>query len=388
MLIVNLIKVAVIWFADLVNKIFDPFKMLVSYNAATDLEKLEQKFWDDLNARFYQPTGEFLYELPRPVDAGDTAIFQGLATAMKILRGENTEQDRAFIRSLFVDGTLIRGFWPDGTPNDSTSNDSATGMLFFFYVALFYGNQEERDMAGELVCAWAHNLKERNWALCDLIGHPTKFGKLEQGLLTDPLRITLLLGILAIARVYDHSFADDYAKLYGKYKHLLPYAKVNFLWWGKDYDTHRAAIHLHVLYKTMGDEVYRKGLQRTWRVVRKTQNAWVYTLCVAALEDREDYAVYRRLSTFDFDRHMQGAVESLNPGAPTVKWPPIKLFGEEVRERCRYALPFWRRGSQEFFWLRNLFSKDEWVGVKEAYVYHSRLDYLLCYWMAKREGIL
>lgn len=389
MLIINLLKVAVIWFTDLVNRLFDPFKLFVSYDAATNLEKLEQRFWDDLNARFYQPTGEFLYELPRPIDAGDTAIFQGLATAMKMLRGENTGRDRAFIRSLFVNGALIRGYWPDGRPNDTTSNDSATGLLFFFYVALYYGNPEERHMAGELICAWASHIRAHDWALCDLQGNPTKFGKLEQGaFLTDPLRITLLLGILAVARTYDTSFADDYRKLYGKYKQLLPYAKVSFLWWGKDYDTHRAAIHLHVLYKTMGDEVYRDGLRRTWRVSEKTQNPWVYALCASALEKRDDKIVKYRLSTFDFDRRQLGAVESLNPGAPTVKWPPIKLFGEEVKERSKYALPFWRRGSQEFFWQRNLFSKDEWVGIKQAQTYHSGLDYLLCYWLAKREGLI
>lgn len=387
MLIINLVKVAIIWLADLINKVFDPFKQFISYNAAASLEKLEQQFSNDLNARIYH--GEFFYESPRPVDAGDTAIWQGFMTAMKILKGVDTRQEREFIKSLFIDGALIRGRWPDGRPNDTASNDSATGMLFFFYVALYYGNSEERAMAGRLVCAWASHIKAHGWALCDLQGNPTRFGKLEQGaFLTDPLRITLLLGILAVARTYDPAFADDYAKLYKKHKQILPYAKVSFLWWGKDYDTHRAAVHLHVLYHIMGDEVYRDGLRRTWRVSEKTQNAWVYALCALALADRNDKMVQQRLSTFDFERRQLGAVESLNPGAPTVKWPPFKIFGEEVKERCRYALPFWRRGSQDFFWQRNPFSKDEWVGQKEAHVYHSGLDFLICYWLAKRSGIL
>lgn len=389
MLIINLGKVAIAWLADTVNKIFDPFKLFVSYNAGADLEKLEQLFWADLNARFYQSTGEFLYELPRPIDAGDTALFQGLATSLKILRGADTTKDRSFIETLFINGSLIRGYWPSGRPNDTTSNDSGTGMLFVFHTALWYGTQEEREWAGRLICAWASNLRAHNWALCALDGVPTKFGKLEQGIfMTDPLRLTLLLGILAVARAYDQSFAADYNALYRKHKQILPYAKLSFLWWDKDYDTHRAAIHLHVLHVAMGDKVYGDGLRRIWRVSKKAQNAWVYALCARALDGQENKIVQQRLSTFDFERRQLGSVESLNTGTPTVKWPPFKVFGEEVKERSQYALPFWRRGSQDFFWQRNLFSKDEWIAKNWPEPYHSGLDFLICYWLAKRQGLL
>lgn len=387
MWLINIIKVAVIWFCDLVNRIFDPFELPPTYQM-TDLEWLEQLFWADINARFYQPSGEFLYELPRPEDAGDTAIFQGFATALKILKGADIERELDFIHSLLPNGSLIRGFYPDGRPNDTASNDSATGIMFFFYVALWYGTPEQRKAAGALLRTWASHIRAHNWAICDLKGDPTTYGKLEQGILTDPLRISLLLAILAVARVYDPSFGADYSELYFKYKELLPYAKVSFLWWGKDHDFHRAAIHLHVLYKMTNDPIYRDGLRRIWRISEKTDNAWIYTLCSIAMDAPSNEPVKRRLSTFDFGRRQEGSLESLNPDVPTVKWPPFKIFGEDPVERCKYALPFYTRGSQDFFWQRNAFSKNEWVGKNWPAPYHSGLDFLLCYWLAKREGLL
>lgn len=387
MWVINLVKVAVVWFCDLVNKLFDPFKLPPQY-ATTDLEWLEQLFWHDINVRFYQPSGEFLYELPRPEDAGDTALFQGLATALKILRGEDINKELDFIHSLLPNGSLIRGFYPDGRPNDTTSNDSATGIMFFFFTALWYGNPQQRYAAGAMLRTWANNLRAHNWALCDLQGKPTKFGKLEQGILTDPLRVTLLLAILAVARVYDSSFGADYAEIYNKYKPILPYARLNFLWWGKSYDAHRAAIHLHVLYKMTNDDVYRDGLLRTWRTSEKADNAWIYALCSVAMKSPSNEPVKRRLSTFSFEGKYRGSLETINNDVPTVNWPPFTIFGEEKRVRCKYALPFYKRGSQDFFWQRSMFSKDEWVGKKEPAPYHSGLDFLLCYWLAKREGLL
>lgn len=376
----NYAKVGGIWLTDLVNRIYYPFEDAPDYQPVCDPNTLGTLFYADIVLRFFQPTGEFFYQLPRPEDAGDTALFQGLATSLKILKGVDTLRERMFIHSLFPNGSLIRGFYPDGRPNDTTSNDSATGMLFFFHTALWYGTDAERASAGAILRTWASNLRANKWALCDLQGNPTKYGALEQGWKTDPLRLTLLLGILAVAGAYDPSFSQDYADLYAKYRPILAYPKVNLLWWGQDYDTHRAAIHLHVLYQMTKDEVYKRGLLRIWRNTHKERNAWVYTLCSIAM-DRPDGAIVRqRLAEFDFGRRQLGNIESLNPSAPSVKW------GGKVR--CKFALPFFLRGSQEFFWQRNSFSKDEWVGNKTAGVYHSGLDFLLCGWLANRLGLL
>lgn len=382
----NYVKVGAFWLADTINKVADPFEFSPVEEPKSDLVNTEILFWADINARFYQPWGEFYYELPRPEDAGDTAIWQGFATSLKILRRADSLRERIFIHSLFPNGALIRGYYPNGNVNDTTSNDSATGMLFFFHTALWYGNKEERDTAGAMLRVWANHLRAHKWALCDQQGKPTKFGKLEQGLLTDPLRITLLLGILAVAKAYDQSFAQDYEDLYQQYQPILAYAQMNLLWWGNSYDSHRAAVHLHVLYQMTRDEVYKEGLRRIWRLNEKTNNAWIYTLCSVAMEKPDGSYVRRILSTFDFSRRRLGNVESIND-VPSVKWPP--KIGKLTKERIRskYALPFYKRGSQDFFWQRHPFSKDEWVGNKEGHVYHSGLDFLLCGWLAERLGL-
>jgi hypothetical protein len=376
--IVNYVKVAAIWGTDIVNKLYDPFELppYTVGNVAPAL--LEPLFYADMEARFMQPSGEFFYQIPRPEDAGDTALFQGLATGMKILKGVDVSKELEFIHTLFVNGTLIRGYDNYGKPNDTTSNDSATGMLFFFYVALRWGSPDVRDKAGALLQLWVNNLRAHNWALTNLLGKPTTYGALEDGIKTDPLRMTLILGILAVARAYDPIYGVDYKELYDLYSPILAYPKVKLLWWDTDYDTHRAAIHLHILYWMTQDERYAKGLRRIWRISEKTQNAWVYTLCASALDTVDGSFIRRVLSTFDFNRRQQGTLESLNPDVPSVKW------GNNIR--CKYALPFDRRGSQEFFWQRNMFSKDEWIAKNWPAPYHSGLDFLLCGWLANRLG--
>jgi hypothetical protein len=378
--VVNWIKVGAICGTDLINKVYDPFELPPAYDPISYPATLEPLFYADLEARFMQSSGEFFYQIPRPTDAGDTALFQGLVTGMKILKGADVTKQVDFLKQLFLNGTLIRGYYADqiGDPNDTTSNDSATGMLFFFYVALRWGSDDVRGKAGALLRTWVNNLRAHAWALVNLHGNPTKYGQLEDGIKTDPLRMTLLLAILSVAMAYDPSFNQDYADLYNRYRPILAYPKVKLLWWDTDYDTHRAAIHLHVLYWMTKDEVYARGLRRIWRIVEKTQNAWVYTLCASAMEKPDGSFIRRALSTFDFNRRQLGTLESLNPDVPSVKW------GSNVR--CKYALPFYKRGSQEFFWQRSMFSKDEWVGNTWGGVYHSGLDFLICGWLANRLG--
>jgi hypothetical protein len=376
--VVNWIKVGAIIGTDIVNKLYDPFD-LPSYSLlSNEPYMLEPLFYADLEARFMQPSGEFFYQIPRPADAGDTALFQGLATGMKILKGADVSKQLEFINTLFINGALIRGYDNNGKPNDTTSNDAATGMLFFFYTALRWGSSDVRSKAGALLRIWVNNLRAHNWSLVDLQGNPTKYGALEDGIKTDPLRMTLLLSILSVAMAYDPSFNQDYADLYNRYRPILAYPKVKLLWWDTDYDTHRAAIHLHILYWMTKDEVYAKGLRRIWRISEKTQNAWVYTLCASALDKPDGAFIRRILSTFDFNRRQLGTLESLNPDVPSVKW------GSNIR--AKYALPFYQRGSQEFFWQRCMLSKDEWVGNTWGGTYHSGLDFLICGWLANRLG--
>lgn len=390
--VINTIKVGAIWLTDLINLCYDPFGSKTTYDTpAQDLNNLATLFNADLEARFMQPTGEFLYESPRPIDAGDTALFQGLSTGMKIMQGNDVSRELDFIRSLFPNNRLIRGYWNDGRINDTTSNDSVSGMVFFFYAALRYGWPSLRVEASNILLPWLRQLKADNWALCDQAGNPTTYGKLDNGVMTDPLRITILLALLALSTGYSsHEFTNDYLDLYNKYKGILAYPKVKLLWLDTAYDTHRAAISLHALYYITNDKRYKKGLQRIWRISKKGNNAWVYTLCHSALDDKsEDGIVKTMLSTFDFAKRQLGNVQAINDDQPAVNWPPKLPFDiTEPKVRSKYPLSLDKRGSQDFFWQRNMNSLNDWVGVTSPYVYHSGLDFLICFNLAKREGLL
>lgn len=391
--IVNLIKLLVIWLTDFINWCYYPFELVTSYpgNQSNVLSTTEAQFAFDLDARFIQPTGEFIYTLPKPADSGDTALFQGLCTGMKILRGDDVTNEVAFIQTLFPNNRLIRGYETNGTINDTTSNDSATGMLFFFYCALEYGTPALKIQASNILIPWLRQLKADAWSLCDQSGAVTEYGALDDGIFTDPLRITILLGLLAVSMgLQSTEFSADYQQLYDKYKLILAYPKVKALWWDTKYDTHRAAINMHVLLKITGDSRYAKGLARIWRITKKENNAWVYTLCAPALDHSEDAIVSTMLSTFDFAKRLLGDIQSLNDGQPSVYWP-IKLPYKDLFNsilRCKYPLPLNKRGSQDFFWQRDMNSLDEWVGNTTADVYHSGLDFLICYHLAKQQGII
>lgn len=392
---INWIKVGAIWLTDLINLCWDPFDDFVEEPMTNDLAGLEALFSADIEARFVQPSGEFWYQIPRPSDAGDTALFQGLFTGCKIMASANATKQIDFLSTLFKNGVLIRGYYPDGTPNDTTSNDSATGVLFFFYAALRWGSSQVRDSARALLRTWINSLMAHDGALVDLAGAPTTYGALDNGVLTDPLRITLYLAILALGIVAwpdAMEIRDEYNRVYDTYEALIPYPKVKLLWWDTDYDTHRAAIHAHVAYWATHDERYKAALVRIWRISHKTNNAWVYTLCRDVLDAKDDALVVRMLGTFSFTKRQLGNVESINLLEPWVFWPPnfpswLSFLGLP-QIKCKHALPIYKRGSQDFFWQRGPFSLNEWVGNKTADTYHSGLDVLICGWLASRLGII
>ena len=379
MIFINWIKVLAIWLCDTINRCYDPFEENNIWPETGTFADLSINFEKNLDTTFMLPSGEFLYQQPRPEDSGDTALWQGICTGMKILRNGRAPAQMAFLDRLFVKSALVRGFFPTGEANDTTSNDSATGPLFAFYCAQRFGDSQTQSRAGAILVAWAKNLRYNNWALVDQNGKPTKYGKLEDGILTDPLRITLLLAIVALASTYDPSFDTDYQKLYAKYRPILAYPKVSLLWLDTSYDTHRAAINLHVLYWLTKDKVYKAGLKRLYRITSKTLNAWAKVLCWEALDKPDVKEVARILKTFDFEARQRGNVESLHP-----EWPSVRWGG---KDRAKKALPFCYRGSQDFFWQRHPFSKDEWVGNKTADVFHSGLDYLVCFWLARRLSV-
>lgn len=374
MILINLIKVGAIWLTDLLNRL-RPFKEK-RFTDTADLRDLEERYSKDIETNF-KNGGWFLYQKPAPEDSGDEALFQGLYLGMRVLKGANIDREWDAFQSLFQGehkDILIRGFTADLKMNDTTSNDSATGALFALYCLW----QHRGTMANDLIGRWAQRICESNYALTDLNNVRTKYGQLEDGWKTDPLRITLLLAILALAAKVDRNYLDIYDAIYEKYREILPYPKVRLLWLDTDYDTHRAAIHLHILWQLTHDTVYRDGLRRLHRITKPETNAWVQVLCSPVLEPEELNLTI--LNTFNPWFRDRGNIATKNSGTVlSVKWGSKTL--------AQQPLPVWRRGSQDFFWQRNMFSLDEWPGVVTPWAHHSHLDFLLVYWMGKRLGL-
>ncbi len=374
---INYIKVAAIWVADIINLCYNPFQKAV-YAPPVDMIALESAIYENLRTYFVD-SGRFKYQLPVPSDEGDSALFQGLYTAMMNFKYPDATPDlraaNAALGGFFIDGILIRGIRSDGTINDTTSNDAATGALFGLYSIWCKGTWE----ADATIQRWARSIVDSGYALTNLKGVPTQYGQLEQGWKTDPLRITLLLAIVSLAahtEAAPPSFSDHYKKLYNAYLPILKYPKVRLLWWDTDYDTHRAAIHLHVLYNLTGDKVYADGLGRIARITERENNAWVQTLCWPFNGLEPEMGI---LGTFDPLTFSHGNIEARND-VPSVKW------GDKVYAKS--ALPAYKRGSQDFLWQRNMFSKDEWVGNATPDTHYSGLDFLICYWLAVRLKLL
>lgn len=374
MFIINVSKMLAIWLTDIVNRLINPFEER-RFEERADLRELESRFATHLERNFKDETGLFMYQKPMPEDRGDHALFQGLYIAYRALKGNLLEGEIWGIPAFFVNNRLIRGRYADGRINDTTSNDSATGMLFGLYCMWQYQNSKP---AKELIVKWAQQIIDDGYALADSTGKPTKYGQLENGIKTDPLRITLLLALLSLASRIDRKFIDIYETIYQKHREILPYPKVRLLWLDTDYDTHRAAIHLHILWELTRDTIYKDGLKRLHSITRKENNAWVQVLCSPVIAPEELNLTI--LNTFEYDARIRGNVAVDPLEAPkTVKW------GKHTR--CVQTLPIRQRGSQEFFWQRNMFSYREWAGNTTPYAYHSGLDFLLVYWMGKRLGL-
>jgi len=379
MWLVNWIKVIGIWVCDVVNCVRSPFVENVDMPVMSPLlSYTEELFYNHIQQYFMRGTGEFLYEKPRPESAGDTTLWHGIYTGMAIMRGDEVTPEYNFLATLFdSNGRLGRGFIYDqdyyGTLNLTTSNDSATGVLWAFYCAYRWGTSTDRARFGRLLLTWVKSLKANGWALVNDKDEPTKYGKFVNGALTDPLRLTLLLAVLRLAACYDAIYLTDYLELYHKYRPILPYPKVSLLWWDTSYDTHRAAINLHILFNLTSDRRYLKGLERLYRISKKQCNPWVNALCGRG-------RIADILKSFDVQTRLKGDVITFNSDWPTVKW------GKKVR--ALKALPIYRRGSQDFFWQRHPFLINDWPLNDVPGAYHTGLDFLVCYWLAKRTGQL
>lgn len=391
---INWLKVKAFQLADkitLANDPFDEFKRkIVPAHADVTLDNIEQLFFQQIQDQFLLSNGIFTIRKTYPgeaIDLGDQALWHGMYCAMLANRYMKTKDDKtlryltlglaAAWNILLEKELLVRGRDPvTGRFEDDASNDTLTGIL----AACFYAKKAGVDIK-PLIFPVVNELLDHDYSLVDQDGKPTTFGKLEQGILTDPLRLTLLLACLKVADVAGHPVAQDhYVNLRDRYRSLIPYALVQLkgplVNLGQDYDVWRAAMHLQVL-KVLDTSLFdpcTQGLQRIWRLSEKSYNPFLMRLCFA---ENTFNRGRERLTEFDpLNRGLQletdntSKLESL--GLIRVLWKSQNMASQ--------PLPFWMMDQQDFFWQRNLFSLGGWKGYTDERMRFSGLDFLCAYW--------
>lgn len=390
--VVNYIVVAVAWFTDLVNWLYDPFEDFDRPEETKYFEYLhekEKKFDNDMGAFYWPERNIYRYKLPN--DSGDQCLWHGIYTTMWALKCSITDNHytqlhsclegmQSFLVPSNVGARLVRGWREDGTYEDEVSNDQASGFLCGLYFGWKHGDLQGRALARKLVIGLADELSIHDNKLVNADGSPTRHGTLENGYLTDPLNLTLCLATYRVAYHITNEplYLARYNALIEKYRPRIPYAKVKLLWWDERPAGHRAAIHYSILCDLETDhglyDLYFKGLLRTWRMERKSANPWIYYLLrrVSNVEPEALDKAKKHLREFTLEEKQYNAERINSDRVETFKWGGHK--------RCRQPLPRWRAGSQDFFWQRHMYSADDWIGNGTGNIRHNGGDFLIAYW--------
>lgn len=389
------VKRLLIIIADIISLVdpFDEFDRVQSPKYFEYLWEKAKKFNDDMGTFYWPEYNIYRYKLP--TDSGDQCLWHGIATAMTAIKSSVTcgyasqlQVCMEGLGSFLLDGhRLVRGWREDRSYQDDVSNDQCGGFLAGVYFGWKYGDYYCKNLARKYISILAKELLNNNHALVNVNGQSTTYGALEQGWKTDPLRLTLLLAVYKVAYTITEEpvYADIYNELASKHLAILSYAKVRLLWWDTDYDTHRAAIHYTILCDLETDKklhrAYFRGLERVWRIARKSANPWVFYLARrhSPLPQQELDRVLKHLNEMTLE-DKQWNVEKINSSDGKWQEEGVRFFNWGGRLRASQPLPRWKIGSQDFFWQRNLYSVDDWVGNKQADARYNGLDFLAAYW--------
>jgi len=399
------LKLPVLKLADYLTLHNDPFEEFTRPARPKSPEPLAVKaqgFQKDLVENFRVYNGH-LWTYRRPAkgpalwDVGDQAIWHGVFQSAFAFQFAVT-QDPA-VAVLLAAGVLglqlhqtihgeksprlVRGIYENGTWQDDASNDSATGHMAGIYFTWLHGPAELKPLCAQLMANLANELITHDYALVGPEGQPTTFGRLVSGAFTDPLRLTLCLAILRAAHrmTGDAQYYVHFRILFSQYRGLIPYAKVKALWWEKNYDTHRAALHLSILadLDPGASELCRQGLERIWAFEHKTGNAWIAYLCGRHIRLSDEHVAQTKKLLSEF------AVEDRGPD--TERKNSDRTDFRRVLWDGKYMaaqpLPPWQVGNNDFAWRCNLRTIDQYVGNHEASTLYSGGDFLCAYWLGR-----
>lgn len=406
------IKRKAIELTDFVNRQYDPFEEFTrpaQNKSGKPLEVKCQEFEKNMDENFILPTGIWNYKKMGDggIDMGDQCIWHGIYTAMWAFRrnvlGDGTNGEpllRLYYSVKAMEkhyrqtndgkyGYLIRGIGNDGQFQEDASNDSLTGHLAGLYFAHKYGDEDVKQQCRKMILTLGRSVLDHKHCLINADRKETTHGRLINGILTDPLRASecMALYLTAWHITGKGEFFTAYNDLFKKYRGIVEFPKVRLLWWDTRYDSHRAMLHLVMLYELSEDndlesDLYLKGIQRIYEMERKSGNVWIMYLYgrnfKMSMPDRMVCA--KVLSEFELEEKFN-VVERINSNNPDIK--KVKWGNETLATQ---PLPRWKSGSQDFYWQRNLYNLDQWQGIKTPQFYHNGADFLICYYLGKMQG--
>lgn len=399
---------------------------------AAECTKDLQSFWFDneiLASRIPLTT------VPPELDMGDQAIWQGIYTVMLCLQYARAksptlvQQISNALNGLYQhqyfganrlgrsDPFLIRGFdRRSGKWEDNASNDSLSGHFAGLYFILRFGPSELKGRALSLLASLAAELIENKLCLVKADGTPTTYGKLVNGVLTEPLAMTLALGILTVAEHYGlHGKAAAMRyEVYSQYGALIPYPKTIAGTIENWNDDHRAALHLAILAledrSPKMQELTHAGLYRLWALLERRGNIWVNGLIALGLGECIQPAVKSEMTRqanlvlgeyelsekrVDTEVDYRGTVSANGKlwsgrsiiSIQHVAWAP-RIITIKGHQRATQPPPLYISGKQDFVWQRHRYSICDWIGQTQPSQRFNGADFLCAYWASIYSGII
>lgn len=387
-----------VWLLDFVNSHFEPWEdpnRPLDEKYPETLEVKAYKFGEDMKKFHMLDLGIWSYKLP--IDTGDQALWHGYNTAMFALKYSVTGAKEDLDRLLdCTDGLyqhqrttaeakprLVRGVDMNGMFEDNVSNDQASGHLLGIYFLYKYGDGHCRWHATRLITGLAEELLSNDMCLINLDGKPTKFGRLVNGFLTDPLNLTLAMATLRLAYKLTNrlEFLMKYQQLADRYFHIIPYANFRVLWNWQTSTGLRAAIHYTILCDLENShDLHRqflRGLLRTWSMEKKGLNPSIYFMLrrQVLVDPAMLEKVVNRLKEMTLEDKQTNVEKTNSLDYPTVLWGGHK--------RARSPIPRWKMGAMDNFDSRHPYSVDDWIGNKTGDTSYSGCDFLFAYWGLK-----
>jgi hypothetical protein len=360
----------------------------------------------------------------------DTTIWTGCYVAAEAFRWAVTKDPDAKVRlarsldALYLlqavtgkDGLLARTFWKghfvpspaagewhSGTGDftdymwlGDVSADQVNGAFFGYALAFdLLKDPSLRQQITSDVSAIADHLLDHKMKIVDIDGLPTRHGHLGSGPFTEDLNALIALMVMKVAHHVTEAprFHRAYTHLIEKKKYHFRAAQARDKWWeylrGINHsDNNLAFLAYYLLIRLEKDpflkRVYRKGLERTWRVVRPERNPFFTFIHQSFLpkDQRDTIALEQALETlllFPGIKRDRRVVNSRRHDLCRSFWKD-----RHGHPQACLPLPIQERPVDSFEWKANPYRLD---GGGDGKIIYAGVDFLLPYWMGRYHSFI